>query len=55
MIAGKTKLYVLGYQGTDRQIYGITVDTQDLYERNDWFLTTLKQWVRWLLSECDNV
>ncbi|WNM61226.1 hypothetical protein [Candidatus Nitrospira neomarina] len=55
MIAGKAKLYVLGYQGTDRKIYGITVDTQDLYERNDWFLTTLKQWVRWLLSECDNV
>lgn len=55
MIEGETKLYVLGYQRSDRRIYGITVDTQDLYERKDWFLTNLKQWVRWLLSECDNV
>ncbi len=52
---GKLTGYMLGYQGLDGKIYGSAVDTNDLYERDDWFLTDIKRWVRRLFSECDNV
>lgn len=54
-IEDKTKLYMLGYQTSGGRIHGITVDTNDLYERDDGFLTDLKKWMRRILSECDNV
>lgn len=55
LIEGKAKVYMLGFQGFDKRIHGITVDTNDLYERDNWFLTEIKKWIGRMLSECDNV
>ena len=55
MVEKNMERYMLGYVEMGGRIRGVSVDRNDLYERDDWFLTDLKRWVRWFLSECDNV
>jgi len=55
MIEDKMEWYVLGYQSRDGRMHGVTVSWNDRSEGDDGFLTDLKRWVRWLLSDCDNI
>ncbi len=55
MIKTNARRYLLGYQRNDGRITTASVDINDLNEKDDWFLTDIKRWVRWLFSECDTV
>jgi len=56
MLADEAKRYVLGYQGPDQYVHpvGFVRTLQEVREEKT-VMGTFKKWVRWLISECDNV